>query len=110
MPLACWQQSSPVLPDGETHPQFFENWENLNVFGAKISENFPKGKLGKFEGVGSTLGTGKKGEFPPSEQLPKLKSCQSQKENGYFRLMREFFIDLETEVSECFRSISKKKK
>ena len=33
----------PVLPDGEIHPQFFENWENLS----------------KFEDVGNTLGTEK---------------------------------------------------
>ena len=30
-----------VLPDEEIHPQFFENWGNLNVCGEKIIEDFP---------------------------------------------------------------------
>ena len=34
-------QLDAVLPDGEIHPQFFENWGNLNVCKGKIIEDFP---------------------------------------------------------------------
>ena len=69
-----------------------------------IFVDFPKRKLGKFDDVGSALGTERKRE-PPT-----VKTAAKVVENGYFDQLKKFPIDMLTKVSKCFSLISKKRK
>ena len=50
-----------MLLDGKIYPKFIENWGISDVCGEKdLLKICLKGKLGKFEGVGSTLDIARK--------------------------------------------------
>ena len=68
----------------------------------KTFEDFPREKLGKFEGVGSMSGTKKR-------STPTVKKAAKVIENGYEDLQRKFPIDSNADQSQrVFHLISKK--
>ena len=89
-----------MVPNREIDLQFFEN---LNVCGKKKHRRFPPRKLGKLEGVESTLSIERK------KQTATVRTAAEVVENGYFDLLRKFSMAMQPNFNECFRLIAKKK-